>query len=179
MKIETKAKRTGMMNKTVKVFLILLIISGILNVIFLTYIFQLRKYGYNKEQHESEIGGEDVDLMMNPLRREKEALEIVKGEDGSEIDTVPYVEVEVRPKPVSIPKAQWPKGVRGEFCNIVIKALVDIDGSIIEARIFKTCGYQKLEEAALVAAKKAKFTPAQHQGKFVRVWLIFPIKFAL
>lgn len=167
------------MNKTVKVFLILLIISGILNVIFLIYILQLREYSYNKEQHESEIGEEDVDLMTNPLGREMEALEIVKDEDGFEIDTVSYVKVEVKPKPISIPKAQWPKGARGEFCDILIKALVDIDGSIIDAEIFKTSGGQKMEEAALAAAKKAKFTPAQHRGKFVRVWIVLPIIFTL
>ncbi len=100
---------------------------------------------------------------------------------GPEIEIVPYYKVEVKPKPISIPKPQYPELARraGIEGNSVVKALVDIDGSIIEAKILKSSGNQMLDQAALAAAMKAKFTPAKQRDKFVRVWVSIPIKFQL
>ncbi|MBA7519180.1 hypothetical protein ES705_11255 [subsurface metagenome] len=61
----------------------------------------------------------------------------------------------------------------------MIKALVDIDGSIIDAQVLKSSGNQMLDQAALAAARKAKFTPAKQRDKYVRVWVSIPINFRL
>jgi len=100
---------------------------------------------------------------------------------GPEIEIVPYYKVEVKPKPINIPKPQYPELARraGIEGNTVIKALVDIDGSIIEANILKSSGNQMLDQAALTAAMRSKFTPAKQRDKFVRVWVSIPIKFQL
>lgn len=100
---------------------------------------------------------------------------------GPEIEVVPYYKVEVKPKPISIPTPAYPElakraGIEGQT---VVKALVDVDGSIIEAAILKSSGNQMLDEAALSAARNAKFTPAKQRDKFVRVWVSIPIKFKL
>jgi len=100
---------------------------------------------------------------------------------GPEIEIVPYYKVEVKPRPIDIPKPQYPELARraGIEGNTVVKALVDIDGSIIEANILKSSGNQMLDQAALTAAMRAKFTPAKQRDKFVRVWVSIPIKFQL
>ncbi len=100
---------------------------------------------------------------------------------GPEIEIVPYYKVEVKPKPINIPTPQYPDLARraGIEGNTVVKALVEIDGSIIEAKILKSSGNQMLDQAALAAARKAKFTPAKQRDKFVRVWVSIPIKFRL
>jgi protein TonB len=61
----------------------------------------------------------------------------------------------------------------------VVKALVDIDGSIMDVQILKSSGNQMLDEAALAAARKWKFTPAKQRDKFVRVYVSIPVNFRL
>jgi protein TonB len=100
---------------------------------------------------------------------------------GPEIEIVPYYKVEVKPKPIHIPKPVYPElarqaGIEGQA---VVKALVDINGSIIEVQILKSSGNQMLDQAALKAARNAKFTPAKQRDKFVRVYVSIPIKFRL
>jgi len=49
----------------------------------------------------------------------------------------------------------------------------------MDVKILKSSGNQMLDQAALVAAKQSKFTPAKQRDKFVRVWVSIPIKFRL
>jgi len=100
---------------------------------------------------------------------------------GPEIEIVPYYKVEVKPKPIHIPKPKYPELARraGIEGTTVVKMLVDIDGSIREVKILKSSGNQMLDQAALVAAKSAKFTPAKQRDKYVRVWVSMPLKFKL
>jgi len=100
---------------------------------------------------------------------------------GPEIEIVPYYKVEVKPKPIFIPRPQYPDLARqaGIEGKTVVKALVDIDGSIIAAKILKSSGNQMLDQAALAAARKSKFTPAKQRDKFVRVWVAIPVTFIL
>jgi protein TonB len=100
---------------------------------------------------------------------------------GPEIEIVPYYKVEVKPQPINIPLPQYPElarqaGIEGQA---VVKALVDVDGSIMAVQILKSSGNQLLDEAALAAARKSKFTPAKQRDKFVRVWVSIPIRFHL
>jgi len=100
---------------------------------------------------------------------------------GPEIEIVPYYKVEVKPQPISIPTPQYPELARkaGIEGNTVVKALVDIDGSIADVKVLKSSGNQMLDQAALVAARNAKFTPAKQRDKYVRVWVSIPIRFKL
>jgi protein TonB len=100
---------------------------------------------------------------------------------GPDIEIVPYYKVEVKPKPIVIPTPQYPDlarqaGIEGQT---VVKALVDIDGSIADVKILKSSGNQMLDQAALATARKSQFTPAKQRDKFVRVWVAIPITFIL
>lgn len=100
---------------------------------------------------------------------------------GPEIEIVPYYKVEVKPKPIYNPIPKYPElakqaGIEG---TTVIKMLVDIDGTVREVKILKSSGNQMLDQAALVAAKQSKFTPAKQRDKFVRVWVSRPFRFLL
>jgi protein TonB len=100
---------------------------------------------------------------------------------GPEIEIVPYYKVEVKPQPINIPKPSYPELARkaGIEGTTVVKALVDIDGSIVDVKVLKSSGNQMLDQAALVTARNAKFTPAKQRDKFVRVWVSIPIRFQL
>lgn len=107
--------------------------------------------------------------------------EIVKKPTETDIPVVPYWVVEVKPQPISIPKPPYPDlakqaGVEG---NVVVKALVDIDGKIIDAEILKSSGNTSLDQAALSAAREARFSAAKQRDQFVRVWVSIPFKFSL
>jgi protein TonB len=100
---------------------------------------------------------------------------------GPEIEIVPYYKVEVKPKPIVQVKPGYPDlarraGIEGQT---VVKALVDVDGSIMNVQILKSSGNQMLDEAALAAARKWKFSPAKQRDKFVRVYVSIPINFRL
>jgi len=100
---------------------------------------------------------------------------------GPEIEIVPYYKVEVKPEPVLVPKPQYPELARraGIEGTTVIKALVDIDGSVMNAKVLKSSGNPQLDEAAIIAARKSKFTPAKQRDKPVRVWVSIPFYFKL
>jgi protein TonB len=127
---------------------------------------------------ESEVAEEAVETIAVTEFKE-DLIRMTPG--GPDIEIVPYYKVEVKPQPVSIPVPQYPELARqaGIEGKAVIKALVDIDGSIIAVQVLKSSGNQMLDEAALVAARKAKFTPAKQRDKFVRVWVSIPMSFRL
>lgn len=107
--------------------------------------------------------------------------EIIKKPTETDIPVVPYWVVEVKPQPISIPKPSYPDLARqaGVEGNVVVKALVDVDGKIIDAEILKSSGNTSLDQAALAAARDARFSAAKQRDQFVRVWVSIPFKFNL
>ena len=107
--------------------------------------------------------------------------EIVRRPEETEIPVVPFWKVEVKPQPIDVPKPAYPElarnaGIEGQ---VVVKALVDIDGSVIEAEVLKSSGNQSLDAAAVQAAYSAKFTPAKQRDQLVRVPVSIPYRFTL
>jgi TonB family protein len=94
---------------------------------------------------------------------------------------VPLWAIEVKPQPVSIPEAEYPEAARkaGIEGLVVVEALVDIDGSVVDARILKPSGNASLDQAALAAARKAKFSPATGRDPAVQMWVTIPYRFVL
>ena len=97
------------------------------------------------------------------------------------IEIVPYCKLEIKPKPLKNPVPNYPyeakkRGIEG---MTVVKMLVDTDGSVMDVEVLKSSGNQLLDEAALDAAKKSTFSPAEHNGKKVRVWASRPFIFRL
>ncbi|MEO0190684.1 MAG: energy transducer TonB, partial [candidate division WOR-3 bacterium] len=100
---------------------------------------------------------------------------------GPDIEVIPYYRVEVKPQPISMPAPIYPPlaakaGIEGK---VVVKMLVDIDGSVIAVEIIKSSGNQMLDQSAVEAAKQSKFTPAKQRDKLVRVWVVRQIEFKL
>ncbi|MEO0020227.1 MAG: TonB family protein [candidate division WOR-3 bacterium] len=107
--------------------------------------------------------------------------EVTKRVEETDIPVVPFWKVEKKPEPVSIPKPVYPDLARnaGIEGRCVVEALVDVDGSVVDAKIIKSSGNQSLDAAAIEAAFKAKFTPAMQRDKPVRVWVSIPYQFTL
>jgi TonB family protein len=99
----------------------------------------------------------------------------------SDIDIIKTKVYEKKPKPLSIPAPKYPELARraGIEGDVIIKVLVNIDGSILDAIIFLSSGFEELDNAALEASMKAKFEPAAQFGRPVKVWVSIPVKFKL
>lgn len=110
---------------------------------------------------------------------EEQCLEKIIGKD-----TIPIIsldEVEIKLQSIFIIHPPYPRicslaEVEGK---VVVKALVDTNGSILYAKISKCSGNKMLNEAALKAVKEARLPPAKYQGKPVRIWVSIPYEFSL
>jgi protein TonB len=127
---------------------------------------------------ESEVAEEAIETIAEAVFKEEliRAIPI-----GPKIEIVPYYKVEIKPKPVYSAVPAYPElakqaGIEG---TTVVKMLIDIDGSVIDVKILKSSGNQMLDQAAIAAARKSKFTPARQRDKFVRVWVARPMQFRL
>jgi len=98
-----------------------------------------------------------------------------------DVPTVPFYKLEVNPKLVDAPVPVYPEAVRnaGIEGSPVVEALLNLDGSVMDARVLKSSGNQSLDASAIEAALKAKFTPAKQRDKPVRVWISIPYRFTL
>ncbi len=108
-------------------------------------------------------------------------VEVVRRTDETDIPVVPCRKVEVKPQPINIPVPTYPEMARtaGIEGQAVVEALVDVNGSVADARILKPSGNASLDQAAVDAAMRSKFSPARQRDKAVRVWVSIPFRFTL
>jgi TonB family protein len=92
------------------------------------------------------------------------------------ITIVPYYALDEKPEPIFIPPPHVFCPMEG-MTTTVVKALIDIDGSIMKTEILRSSGSEMLDNAALEAVNKAQFKPAKYHGVPVRVWVSIPILF--
>lgn len=92
------------------------------------------------------------------------------------------VAVDKPPVPRRRIKPEYPKGARqrGEEGDVTIELDVSSDGTVDGARIVASCGFAELEQAAIQAVKRARFTPARRGSAAVpataRLTLTFRLK---
>jgi TonB family protein len=98
---------------------------------------------------------------------------------GGSPAVVPFWKTERKPVPIDIPVPDYPAAARkaGVQGQAVVEALVDVDGSVADARILKSAGDQSLDLAGLATARRAKFRPACYRGAIVRCWVSIPFRF--
>ncbi len=64
--------------------------------------------------------------------------------------------------------------------NVVVQALISADGKVVRVRVLHSSTYKVLDEAAQVAVKKGKFSPAiAPDGSKTESWLAIPITFRM
>ncbi len=92
-----------------------------------------------------------------------------------------FVPVDVMPEMIKMVEPEFPvKSIKDEVEGIVwIKALVDKEGKVRDARVLKSSGVKAMEDAALESAKKCEFKPAMQDGKPVATWVAYSVTFDL
>lgn len=61
----------------------------------------------------------------------------------------------------------------------VVRALIDPDGVSREVRLWRSSGYQMLDQAALAAVRGWAFEAARFGGRPVLAWVEIPVRFEL
>ena len=90
--------------------------------------------------------------------------------------------VDAPPKPHRAIKPDYPKGSRqrGEQGDVVLEIRVNDVGTVDRVEVVSSCGFPELDEAAVRAAKSARFTPAKSGKRSVastaRLTLTFRLK---
>ncbi len=92
---------------------------------------------------------------------------------------------DVMPKPVGGIKAimnnvVYPEQAKKDNIEgkVFVKAIIDKDGNVAEVSVLKSEN-KELNQAAMDAVKKTKFTSGMNKGKKVSVQLVIPILFKL
>ena len=106
-------------------------------------------------------------------------LRALNSERLGEIESLPYYVVR-KPQSLTSPVPKYPDKAKkqGLMGKVVVKMLIDKDGSVIDVKIIQSC-CAVLNQAAIDAAQQSTFTPAMQNGKTVRVWVSRPYVFKL
>ena len=91
------------------------------------------------------------------------------------------VAVDKPPTPRRRIKPEYPNGARqrGEEGDVTIELDVSSDGTVDGTRIVASCGFAELEQAAIQAVKRARFTPARRGSAAVPATARLTITFRL
>jgi TonB family protein len=100
-------------------------------------------------------------------------------DDLPDIDYHPALTAE--PALVGGPPPEYPALARQlhQEGRAYVHVLLDRDGSVMQARLAKSSGYDLLDQAAEEGAKKFRFSPAMQGERSVRVWVAVPVDFQL
>lgn len=77
--------------------------------------------------------------------------------------------------PIEYPLHMWDQDMEGET---LLRVRVSDTGSVDSVEIVESSGYQAFDSAAVVGAKKLRFTPARQNGKRIEVWAEVPVRFS-
>lgn len=79
------------------------------------------------------------------------------------------------------PKPAYPKASRalGEQGKVLLDVYIEDDGRVGNIRLHQSSGFARLDEAALLAVRQWRFTPARRAGRAVAMWTVQPISFDL
>lgn len=67
----------------------------------------------------------------------------------------------------------------GEQGQVVIRTLIGADGTAQDASIFKSSGFDRLDQAALTTARKWRYVPGKRAGVAEAMWFNVPFNFVL
>ena len=96
-------------------------------------------------------------------------------------DSRTFVAVDQQPEMVFHQKPEYPRLARdmGIEGKVWVTALIDIDGSVREAKVLKSSGSERLDDSAVQAAYDYKYKPAIKGGEPVPVWVSYQVVFEL
>ncbi|MCC9605571.1 energy transducer TonB [Blastopirellula sp. JC732] len=98
------------------------------------------------------------------------------------VDSVAGARIDVPPQPTPTNAAPgYPPTSRSrrEEGRVILRVTISATGEVAEVEIFQSSGFERLDQAALLAVKQWKFTPAQSEGRNVATRVKIPVSFSL
>lgn len=82
---------------------------------------------------------------------------------------------------LSNPSPRYPLASRErrEEGQVLLKVQVGQDGQADEVKLYRSSGFDRLDQASMEAVRHWRFVPAQQAGKTVAASVIVPINFSL
>ncbi len=94
------------------------------------------------------------------------------------VEEVPYINLDSniykKPKIFSTSEIARKASVEGD---VVVRVLIDIDGSIMENQLMESSGNETLDEAALDIVRQSKYSPGKARHRHKRTWITRKIEF--
>lgn len=84
-------------------------------------------------------------------------------------------------RPISNPNPMYPPGAvqQGLEGRVILSVTIATSGEVIKVTVAESCGHQSLDQAALDAVRRWRFSPATREGKPVEWTARLPIRFRL
>lgn len=150
------------------------------------------KVGIPKPVADDEVMDEDVVIATRDELAEIVAPDITSGDGDGDIvvdiaddDYLPapgeFVAREIDPKMIFESKPKYPRlaEIAGITGVVYVTALVDENGNVLRAIVGKSSGTTSLDEAAVEAAHKCKYTPGIQNGRPIKCWVTYKVDFTL
>lgn len=82
---------------------------------------------------------------------------------------------------LSNPPPDYPPASRatGEHGKVLLDVQVSPTGEALDVQLHTSCGFERLDAAALNAVRRWKFAPARRGAEAVAAWVVVPILFSL
>ncbi len=79
------------------------------------------------------------------------------------------------------PKPNYPSISKrlGEQGKVIIKVFIGVDGNVQQAEVFRSSGFDRLDQEALKAVQKWRFVPGKRNGVPEAMWFNQPVNFQL
>ena len=68
---------------------------------------------------------------------------------------------------------------QGEQGKVLVRAMINTDGTVAQLELRKTSGFERLDKAALETVRHWRFVPARRGDQAVPAWVVVPISFTL
>lgn len=96
-------------------------------------------------------------------------------------DVVDFADLDVRPKPMSMPALIYPPMAKRQRVesSLIMTVFVSEAGRVLDVKVLKGDPRFGFEDEAVRALRATRFSPAMKDGKHVRTWLPQPIQFKL
>lgn len=117
-----------------------------------------------------------IEIKQNSLSNKADNIKKDKLKQNSYIPTTTEVKLKGTKVPPHYPNRALKLGQEGE---VLVKILLDKDGTQIKQEIINSSGYVLLDKAALEAIKKWSFLPHKLQGENIKAFIQIPIEFKI
>lgn len=105
----------------------------------------------------------------------------VSATQDSESLGAPVTPPQMDANPLNNPAPAYPNLSRRlkEQGTVLLEVLIVADGSVGEVRIKQSSGFQRLDDTAVKAVKRWRYTPARRGAETIDYWYLQPVEFSL